>query len=484
MKIGLQNRNFKGIAFGLLMAGSLLALDNPLVREIQIRNRFNQYYLSLYDLSGNPAFYRLSYPDNLDFNRIQTTGANNFFRRPYDPRRLENYELHIHSTKHLSERSTLVSAIRYHHLIQYDMPRSLEKNIYEEYFSYLDTTTGTTVYDGPQINFLYDYALTNRLHLGLEINYGVEQSLKDVYTQCEIIARNTELRPGLSYISADQKTMIGISGTYYNAQRKYEAVKYLQDAFVRTLFGYHLYMDETPKTTNRKNDDREGYGSAVQFCRQDFLLSGLKLTATGEYHGRSDNVTAGSVSKPTERGYWVREIRRGILDAKYAPHSAENYLELTYEIRLTDDWAKSGDYEVIILDNSEFLNALFLHSRTSLFKTLEINTGACLAANDCDYREYANPFHYDETDRHFSAFMDVRYAVNQILSVYLRGDVAAYDLYFYWDADRANRRGGAIGLERLTTLGRIGAELEYSRTIFNKIEQDNESFGLKILYWK
>ncbi|PIS27968.1 MAG: hypothetical protein COT43_07740 [Candidatus Marinimicrobia bacterium CG08_land_8_20_14_0_20_45_22] len=485
MKSGfIKKWNYAGIVLGLLLANSLWAFDNPIVREIQPRNRFNQYYNSLYDLSGNPAFYKISYPDNLDFNLVQTTNDNNSFRRQYDPRRQENYELQIHSIKHLNERATLVSAIRYNRLIQHDIPRSLEKNIYEEYFSYLDTTTGTTVYDGPQINFIYDYALISRLHLGIEVNYGVEQSLKDVYTQCEIIARNTELRPGLSYISGDRKTLIGISGNFYDAQRKYEAVKYLQDAFVRTLFGYHLFMDETPKSTNRKNDDREGRGFALQFCRQDFVIPGLKLTLTGEYNGRSDDVTAGSVSTPTARGYWVREVRRGIFDLNYSPEKAKNSLELTYEIRQTDDWAKSGEYNVVMLDNAERLNVLSIRWQSRFFKRLITNTGASFAVNSCDYQEYTIPFRYNENDNHFSAFLDVKYAVNQILSVYLRGDIAKNDLYFYWDADRATRRGSAIGLERLTTLGRLGAELEYCRTAFDEPHQYDESFGLKILYWK
>lgn len=475
---------FVGVVIGLVFITPLFAIDNPLGREIQPRNLMNQYNLTIYDLSGNPAFYGISYPDNLDFYQMQATNDNNVFRRLYDPRRQEDYALSFHSAKHLSERNTLVTGIRFNRTIQRDLYHSLEKNIYDEYIAFLDTTTGTTTYNSPQINFLYDYALTKRLHLGLEINYGVEQSLKDVYTQCEIIARNTELRGGLSYISKNQKIIGGLLGTYYNAQRKYEAVKYYQDAFVRTLFGYHIYKDETPKSINRKNDEREGGGLALQFCHRDFMLPGLALIITGEYNGRSDNVTAGSPQKPTPRGHWVREIRRGILDLNYSPIESNNSLEFIYEFRSMDDWVKSGNYEVIILDNAELLNVFSLRWQTWLFKRLKINIGASYASQACDYQEYTIPFQYHETDYHSSAFLDLNYAINQILSVYFLGNLAIDDLYFYWNAERATRYGCEIGIERLTTFGRFGAGLEYFQTAFDNPDQYNQTIGLKISYWK
>ncbi|HPC36430.1 MAG TPA: hypothetical protein P5268_07525 [Candidatus Marinimicrobia bacterium] len=480
----IKKRVSVGVAIGLVFITRLAAIDNPLVREIQPRNLLNQYNLTLYDLSGNPAFYGISYPDNLDFYLVQATNDNNVFRRLYDPRRQEDYALRFHSAKHLSERNTLVTGIRFNRTIQRDLYQSLEKNIYDEYIAFLDTTTGTTTYNSPQLNFLYDYALTGRLHLGFEINYGVEQSLKDVYTQCEIIARNTELHGGLSYISKNQKTIWGLMGTYYNAHRKYEAVKYYQDAFVRTLFGYHIYKDETPKSTNRKNDERAGGGLALQLGQRDFILPGLALVITGEYKGRSDNVTAGSPQKPTPRGYWIREIRRGILDLNYSPEKSKNSLEFIYEIRSTDDWVKSGNYEVIILDNAELLNALSLHWQTRFSKRLIMNIGADFASQACDYQEYIVPFQYHETNYHSSAFLDLNYAVNQILSVYCLGNLAIDELYFYWNADQATRYGLEIGMERLTTFGRFGAGLEYFQTVFDNPDQYNQTISLKISYWK
>lgn len=466
------------------MVNTIVAFDNPLVREIQPRNFINQYLLSLYDISGNPALFSLSYPEDIDFFQTRASNQDNLFRRTYDPRRQEEYELWIHSAKHLSERITLVSGIRYTRTIQHDVYRSLEKNLYDEYFSYLDTTIGTTTFDGPQVNFLYDYALTKRLNLGIEINYGVEHSLKDIYTQCEIIARNTELRAGLSFISNDKKTIFGLLGTYYNAQRKYEAVKYLQDAFVRTLYGYHIFLDENPRTTNRKNDDREGYGGALQFSRRDFLLSDLVLTASGEYSGRSDNVTAGSVSLPTARGYWVSHVYRFLIDLNYSPADSKNSLEIIYKYRSTEDWAKAGDYNVIILDNEEYLYDVSLRWQRQLSKRLKMNTGTSFALKSCEYQEYTIPFRYQDSNRHFSAFLDVNLIVNQILSIYLLTNVAKDDLYFYWEADQANRYGCEAGLEHLTTFGRIGIGIEYYKTIFDNPDQYDQSIGLKILYWK
>jgi len=470
--------------FCLALLSRSYAFDNPLTREIQPRNFLNQYKISLYNISGNPAFFGVSYPENSDYYQTKALSANNDFRRLYDPRKQEDYELSINSIKHLSESSTLATGIQFNRTILRDVYRSLEKNIYDEYFSYLDTTTGTNTYDGPQVRFLYDYAMAKRLHFGVEINYGVEQSLKDVYTKCETIARNTELRAGLGYISLNRKTSVGISGALYDAQRKYEAVKDLQDAFVRTLYGYHIFMDETPKSTNRKNDDREGWGMAFQLAQRDFFLPGLNVTLTGEYNGRSDNVTAGAVSTPTTRGYWVRNVYRGLLSLNYSPIKSKNSLSLLYEYRLTDDWAKSGDYDVIILDNSEKLNEITIHWQSKFLSCFILNAGASMATNSCNYQEYTQSFKYNQTDINYSAFADLNLAINQIFSVYLLGSLTYNDLYFYWNADNAIRYFTEVGMERLTVFGSVGAAFVVSQTTFNRTDLVDSSIGLKILYKK
>ncbi|MFH1214182.1 MAG: hypothetical protein V1681_08830, partial [Candidatus Neomarinimicrobiota bacterium] len=305
-----------------------------------------------------------------------------------------------------------------------------------------------------------------------------------IYTKCETIVRNTELRGGISFISGNQKTVLGLTGVFYDAQRKYEAVKDLQDAYVITNFGYHLSKAENPRSINRKNDDRAGGEVGAQFARQDIFLSRLDLKISAGYSGRSDNVTAGSVSKPTARGYWVQEVYRGIVSLNYAPSTSKNNLDLLYEFRMTNDWARAGDYNVIILDNKEYLNDISLRWQMQLFKSLMLNTGASFATNVCDYREYTVPFHYDQTDYRQSAFLDINYTVNQILSIYILGNLNVTDLYFFWDADRATQYSGEFGLERLTTFGRFGAAVETSQTIFDGIDRKDRSVGIKLAYWR
>ncbi|MFH1213123.1 MAG: hypothetical protein V1681_03485, partial [Candidatus Neomarinimicrobiota bacterium] len=305
-----------------------------------------------------------------------------------------------------------------------------------------------------------------------------------IYTKCETIVRNTELRGGISFISGNQKTVLGLTGVFYDAQRKYEAVKDLQDAFAITNFGLHVSKAENPRSTIRKNDDRGGGEIDLQMIRKDFLRPGLTLKITTGYCGRSDYVSTGSVQKPNPRGYWVRQVYRGITSLIYAPNSEKSRLDFLYEYRLTGDWAKSGNHDVVIMENKEILNAFNLNWQFHLLKRLLINTGGYFTANACDYREYIVPFKYDQTDNQLSAFLNIALQVNPILSVYLLGDLKTIDLYYYWDADRATRYSGELGLERLTTFGRFGVAVETSQTIFDGIDRKDRSIGIKLAYWR
>ena len=210
--------------------------ENYLYRDYSVRNTYN-----LYDLVNNPAFLRLNNHEDLMTYEIRTGNQENGYQRAFDPERIETAGVDIFSYKALDEKSALATRIVYETSSLNNLYRSLEKDFYSDYFSYTDTTTGDVSYAGPRLSVIYNREIFSRLLTGLQIDYGIERGLKDVYTKCESISRNINVIWGLGY-SSYSGTSLGASVRYFDRQGSYEAVKEITDAIVNPEFKYQVQL--------------------------------------------------------------------------------------------------------------------------------------------------------------------------------------------------------------------------------------------------
>ncbi|MDD5766337.1 MAG: hypothetical protein PHW79_08865 [Candidatus Marinimicrobia bacterium] len=460
------------------------AFDNPLLPGVRSTNLFGRYSTSLYDFSTNPAFFKISYLDDNLYYYADATGRVNQFRRDYDPKRQQDYTIDFLSIKQISEQVSMASSIQYDRTYVWDLWRSLEKDFYSEYFSYIDTTTGSTVFTGPQVRFVYNYAPMERVFLGFDIHYGVEQGLKDVYTQCETIARNSEICVGIGYISHDRKTSIGISGGYQNAQRKYEAVKEAQDAVVRTYFGYFMTKSENPRSTNRKNDNQEGYEINAQIERQDVFLNGLDLQMLAGWGEKSEFVSIGSVSKPTDLGYCLRNIRR--LTGRFVYLSPDQRVSghLLVENAHYTDWAETENYNVRFMDSEQVSNRFEIVGGIRPVKRFSSQIGGTFERISDNYSEYNSDFQYRKDRHNISGFVELQAQFNPVLVSRIRTTMSNEEPYFYWNTDKFRTMRITGSVERLFTFGTIGFDVNFEKICPDNVTDVNYLFGIAVTYMK
>jgi len=152
----------------------LFAFENNFFTDDLKYDIFNSQ-VSLYSITNNPAFFKITFNENITKYSLTGSKKNNFIYREYSPKQEQNNNLEIITSKNLNSNSTMASVITYNQDIKFDMKHSLEKDFYSHYFSFSDTTTGDTKFAGPQLQFLFNHSLNDKIYLGVKGNYGIEQ---------------------------------------------------------------------------------------------------------------------------------------------------------------------------------------------------------------------------------------------------------------------------------------------------------------------
>lgn len=437
----------------LLSNISSYGYENYLYQTLSVKETYG-----LYNLVNNPAFLRLNNHEDLLTYQLFVGKQENSFRRTFDPERIESGGIEIFSYKALDDKSALASWIIYETSVYNNLYRSLEKDFYSNYFAYTDTTTGNVTYAGPRLKVVYNREILPHLLTGLMIDYNIERGLKDVYTKCEAIARNINIRGGLGY-SGSRGTALGVSIRYFDRQGSYEAVKEITDAVVNTFMGYHLYYPERPRSTNEKKVYGQGVEIDAQLSRKGLLLPSLKLDLAGGYGTKERLINTGSSTNPVQRGYWVRE--GGFINSILTYNSPESDFMLALMAGVTSyyDWASPQDYQVINIENNVKDVKYGVKASVpvdAMILTVAYETGT----EDVNYREYTADYVFDEQLSHYLVYTNIRLRLNQVLQMNYRFWVSEFEPWFYWNTGLIQTRGIEFGFDRLFVFGKIGAALQ------------------------
>ncbi len=427
--------------------------EDYLYKDISIKGTY-----SLYDLVNNPAFLRLNNHEDLITYEFNAGKQDNGFKRTFDPEQIKAAGIEIFSYKALDNKSALASRIIYKTATLNNLYRSLEKDFYSDYFSYSDTTIGDVSYAGPRLWVLYNREILPRLITGLQIDYGIERGLKDVYTECESIARNIDISWGLGYSSASE-TAMGVSIRYFDRQGSYEAVKEITDAIVNTYMGYHLYYPELPRSTNEKKVYGEGIEIDVQWSRNKLIIPALKIDLSGGYGTKENLINAGGSISPVQRGYWVRE--GGFVNSilSYSNDRSHFGIEGMLGVKQYHDWASPGSYAIVNIENDVtdihygFKTVIPMHS---MILTIGYEQGT----EDVNYREYTADFIFDKQLSRNLVFTDLNIPINQIMQLHYSIWLSKFEPYFYWNTRSIQTQGIEFGVERLYVFGKIGASFQ------------------------
>lgn len=465
--------------FLLLMLGSTLlwGYEDYLFHDYVITENY-----SLYDLVENPALLRLNNHEDLMTYTFSAGQRENEYRRTFDPGKIETGDIEIQTYKALDDRSALYSIIIYKTSAYRDVYRSLEKDFYSNYFSYTDTTTGDISYAGPQLRVLYNREIKTNFYTGLQIDYGIERGLKDVYTKCETIARNINIGWGMGY--RNQKgSAAGFSIRYFQRQKSYEAVKEITDAVVNTYMGFNIYYPELPRSTNEKKTYEQGFELNGQMAKRGFLLQSITLDLSGGYGRKENDIDAGSSTKPTRRGYWVRD--GGFVNSiiTYINPRSQFQLVMMTNLKKYNDWASPQDYDVLNIKNH--VNDMSLGIKTVVpVRALRWTVAYEFGIQDVNYHEYTADFNFEKALSRYSVSTDLNWRINQVLQLNCGIHFSEFEPWFYWNTNSIKTQGVEIGIQRLFVFGNVGATLQADVWKPDNYSREIQQFGLAISYWK
>jgi len=451
----------KKLVLLLFLVEVLMGTDRPSVFDSNqsCNNALDWLGLSLYDSGHNPAFFKLANSADFSLYSFGVDYWNNAYRRHFDSEQVRNYDLCFYNVKTLNERATIASYAGYARMDFYSQPQSLEKNFYDHYFALVDTTTGNLSYKRPHLGFLYNHSLTAKILTGFEINYGVERGLKDVYTRCETILRDVDLKTGIGLDLSAIASHFGIYGRIFNRQGKYESVQEQIAPQVFTYFGYHVVKRENATDLIRKNDSDQGYEVGLNLMRANFIWSDLTLFLSGSWLGAENEVTVGSIARPEPRGYGVGSEKKAIAVAQYFPPNKRLGFRLSYTYQNLADWAKSGLYDVLILDNKVQCHQGDVLLRHRLNSAFGIVVGGSYEITFNDYREYIVNFIYDKNQSRTESFIKLQARPTVLISIDIGGSYSNYIPDFHWNTRRFQVFGFQTVIERLTAFGVLGFSL-------------------------
>ncbi len=450
-------RNLKIVKIFIILLISiafLYSFENQIFSNDSKYDLFNSQ-VSIYSISNNPAFFKITFKKNIMKYTLTASNKNNLFHREYSPEKEQNINFEVVTSKRLNDNSSIASIIKYNHDSKFDMKHSLEKDFYNHYFSYSDTTIGDTEYNGPKLQFIYNHSINNRVFFGIKGNYGVEQGLKDVYTQCETIKRNFDVSFGAGLQSSNKSTVLGGYIRYSDRQGKYEAVKEYSDALVRTYFGYNVFRPENPRSSNHKTDNQKGMNYSLQFYKK---INNLKIILNGNYGYTTNNIETGSSSKPVNIAYWQREGGKYSGDIIYNFNNSKSSLRFGYVYKQFNDFAKNPHFNTIMIENEEkthvFNSSLFLIpnmlTKFSIKGKIEMISQI--------YNEYVKPFEYNSEHLNWHINSYFQLFLTESLNWNITGGYGKFKPHFTWEIDSFNEINIGTGVERYFRFGfvRVG----------------------------
>jgi len=467
----------------LVLTSLLHAYDNHLFQDLRFKYKNNDL-ATCYEYSRNPAVFNIGIDQDYNLYCSNNGLLQNNYKRLFDPSMNRSYGISFFSNKILDRKSTLATAVVFDWSKHYEEYGSLEKYFYENYFSFTDSTTGNTTYYGPRLWILYKRDITDRLVSALQIEYGIERGLKDVYTECMTIYRNVDVKLGLAYHSSDGSFVSGIYGRIFDHQGKYEAVDDLLDAVNFTYIGYHVYRPENPRSSNNKSDWTTGYETGIHFRKNDLLLKGFGLRSALFLGATENTIKTGSSSQPVLIGYWIRKAVNLENRLSYRIEAIRSEIGLIYNYNETTDWAKHGQFEVNLLDYSSSTYDFSLDLKISPFRILTLKAGYNIGSGDIDYAEYTADFVFDEILEKSRLFIDWEIQLNRISNLYFGYENIVQEPLFYWGTPEFNIKNVYLAWDRLFVIGRIGFRIDIGVWDPSDSNKNIEYYGISLSFSK
>lgn len=398
------------------------------------------------------------------------------YHRLYEPNSIILFGGIFETFRRLNENTRLYAAIDFRNSYHRNQYRSIEKDFYASYIAFSDTTEGNFQFNGPLIDFFYSQDLTDRFTMGLKINYGVEQGIKDVYTQARTRELNSDLTASARY-HVFSSIFIDAWLRRYRGRSTFEAVKEYQDALVWTWIGYSVFRPENPGSSIDTERNKNGYnlGSGVFYRSAGSPFSMYISLSRGV---EENNVRKGTRSDTSRRGTWQSKSYEGLTWVKFGHYTYA--LTLFGLLRQMDDWGKTGMYNAIFMEYEESVVQgglgldLYFHENSSL--SVSFRTGSY----QYDYTDYLSREAYNSEELSWRGSLDLAYRPFPVTSWLAGASAEKIPLHFTWNLPSMIRYSLYTGFEHQFGLSRICPSLHASLDVPENSEKYNSTWYIKL----
>ncbi len=414
-----------------------------------------------YQMTKNPVSYYIGELDDVAEYRSFTGYQSNGFARYYDPESRSDSYLALDFIKNIDQRTIARGGVKYNHTDLFKLNSTLEKDHYANYFSLIDSTKGNTKYGGPQLWMSLNRQILDRFIIGVNLDYGVERSLKHRYTECETIVRNSTIGGGIAYLSNSKGFSTGINVNYINRQDYFEPYGEYTSAIVYHFNGFNVLSEPFIAKTPEKWEFIEGVDLEYFLYKKDLILAGVDFSIiTNSYQKDTEVKVGGNKRRPA--GYWAREGKRFAGAIDYQPVNGKFNGRLLLEQRSVFDWARSADYAAVSLENNEAITRLGSLINYQAGQSWSIYSKIELENRDIEYYEYINPFEFVDQLASSTYSLGLKGRSGLLSSVHFEGSIGRQELDFHWVADELQFWGLRVGVERQYAFGLLGVETNLS----------------------
>jgi hypothetical protein len=406
--------------------------------------RVNSYYFG-----GNPAFL---YEDDDDqrlsiFSTFSNTSGD--FRRFIDPGTVRNYELSFTGKKVLDSIQIFKGTFAFQRL-ERDNWQWLTSRNYDRGNPFLigDSTTGKHRYNGIIMEAKYAAKLFNKLLLGAQFDYAVDEGLKEVAPRPTSDHRDMDLRVGLGYL-VNEKFNVGAVLRFYDL---IEQIKYREDEGAiqqeTILFKFRGYDD--PFIIRKKIETRytyhDGYFGGLNFEASPFE----KTKFTGFVNiGIEQAVMKDDASNPQPEGYWKNELfTAGIKGALRLSNNIRAGLQ--YNFAKYDMWARHPVFDVLFMENDITSHNIIAGIDFKILQNINLMIESGLVLSDRKSRDFYSDLFWESKSTKVLGRTGFDWKLNESFKVITAGE---YSITKVDDVNNSFLIGNAINsLERINDI--------------------------------
>ena len=305
--------------------------------------------LNLYDFCNNPAALLEDQKEMWMAARTWWNYNWGNFHRQLDPKKQFQFHLQAEGVKPIGTEAAFRGFIRYSTEELQDVYRALEYEPYHDFFTAIDTTTGTFDYYGPILGFEYGRQISSWAAFGGKIVYRLQDGLKREPTRTKVDGRMIQGVIG-AHITPCHQFSLGFAFRPFTAQYRINAnSSFLLDyPIIYKFFGDSLLVKNEKVDTYDRTTKGQGFGfdGSFVYC----LFTGFIIAGKGGYRLENKAIDEGSSAgqrKIDDYGAWQKQGPWIESKCRTTPFNLPLILGLSLGWRSWNSWARTPRFQTL-----------------------------------------------------------------------------------------------------------------------------------------